>query len=405
MEKSLRRKFISICVISTFIVVTSLAFIINYHIYDMVENSADEAIQIIEENGGEFPRINVSQTIKNELNFTPESPYTTRYFVVDVDENNQVLSVNTSSIVRINPDTAIEYVNSILSDTNSERILDRFKYEVFEKDYGKQIIFVDISSGLMILNTVFTASVGLSGIILFLVFVVSTWTSKIAIKPIVDAYDKQKQFITDVSHELKTPLAIIKANTEVMELTSPQNQWTQSTHHQIGRLTELVNHLVSLAKIDEGDKKISKSNFSLSEAIEETVGSFFTVVESQNKKLNAHIEKNIFFTGDEQSLRMMTSTLLENALKYSVEKSEIVVSLYKKNNKIFLDVTNEAQGLKKENYDMWFERFYRGDTSRNSKNGGFGIGLSIAKAAVLFNGGTISAKSEDGRKVTVKVRL
>ncbi len=157
--------------------------------------------------------------------------------------------------------------------------------------------------------------------------------------------------------------------------------------------------------MDEGSSKFKTTDFSLSDAVEETADQFILVFNSQNKNISLNIDKNISYHGNEESIRQLISILLDNAAKYSTSKSEIKLTLKKQGKKSNLSVTNEAEGLNKGNLDMLFERFYRTDSSRNIKTGGYGIGLSIAKAITINHKGKISAYSPDGKSITITATL
>lgn len=267
------------------------------------------------------------------------------------------------------------------------------------------IIFLDCRQDLDNFRTFALTSAAVSTLGLVAVFILVLIFSKIVFRPVEESYQKQKQFITDASHEIKTPLTIIDANTEVMEMESGENQWTKSTRNQIERLTALTQQLITLSRLDENENQVEKTLFSLSDAVYDSVQPFQTLANLQEKQIQMDLEENICFSGDEKSIRQMIGLLLENAVKYSKEKDRIYVSLKQKGKKIFFEVSNKAEGLTQGNYDVLFERFYRMDSSRNSETGGMGIGLSVAKAIVTSHKGKITAFSEDGEKFKVMVEL
>ena len=265
------------------------------------------------------------------------------------------------------------------------------------------------------------------------------------LKPVSESYEKQKRFITDASHEIKTPLTIIDANTEVIEMMEGENEWTNSTRKQVARLTSLTEKLVFLSRMDEEATKLEMLEFSLSDAILDTAEPFKAIARTKGKKLTIDVIDGILYTGDEKTIRQLVSILLDNAMKYSgcssvsFEKDNI----NKKNlNKTNLNKTTQTQNdcvtttgdtapeieltmrpsgknriitvwntvdetanIKKGRQDMLFERFYRTDTSHNSKTGGFGIGLSAAYAIVKAHKGKITAESKDGRSIKFTIVL
>ena len=234
-------------------------------------------------------------------------------------------------------------------------------------------------------------------------FIIASLFSKVALRPVEESYNKQKRFITDASHEIKTPLAVIDANTDILEMENGESEWTKSTKNQITRLTNLTNSLVSLARMDEGSLALEMEEFSLSELILEEYETYMPLAVMKNKKMEKQLEKNVKFVGNEQYIRQMIGIFLDNAIKYSTDDSVIEISLSAKRKII---IRNKAVGLKKDkNYDELFERFYRMDSSRNSSTGGYGIGLSLAKSIILMHKGKVSARSVGDDIMEFEIRL
>lgn len=229
--------------------------------------------------------------------------------------------------------------------------------------------------------------------------------SRLVFRPIAESYQKQKQFITDASHEIKTPLTIIDANVEVIEMMSGENKWTKSTKNQVKRLASLAGQLITLSKMDEGDGAADKMKFSMTDAVIDTTSSFESVAETKGRKLVCDIEENLYFVGEEKRIREMFGIFLDNAVKYSTEGSEIHVSLERKGRKIIYQISNETDLIAKGNQDVLFERFYRSDASRNSATGGSGIGLSVAKAVAEAHHGKLTAESKDGKSLTITLAV
>ena len=213
--------------------------------------------------------------------------------------------------------------------------------------------------------------------------------------------ENQKAFITNAGHELKTPLAVIKADTEVLEMSSGANEWTRSISNQVDRLTVLVGNLITLAKMGELDKEdLSEVNFS--ECVKESSDNYRVVISNQGKTLKTEITDNVKVKGIRDGLTEIVNILLDNAQKYCDEKGMIAVELThtRKNSGAKLIVSNDYAKGKDIDYTKFFDRFYRGDTSHNSgdaKDSGYGIGLSMAEGFVEEFGGKIAADFRDGR--------
>ena len=230
--------------------------------------------------------------------------------------------------------------------------------------------------------------------------------SRRAIQPIADAYEKQKHFITDAGHELKTPLAVISANTEVLEMTQGESEWTQSIRNQVGRLAELTNDLVSLARMDERDSRMLMTDFSLSDAVSESLAPFVAVAGQRGKPIQTDIQEGLTLCGNEEAIRRLVGILADNAIKYGAEGGEIRITLRSAGRGMVFQTRNRVETpIKKGAHEELFERFYRGDASRSSKVAGYGIGLSMARAIVAAHRGKISAASEDGASLAITVTL
>lgn len=404
MEQILRKKFIKISMSVVTVVLVTIAVVLNIMNYVQIDDDATQIIEILGENDGIFPSL-VGMGIPMQRQLPQEAQFSTRYFTIRIDDNQQLLSVDTRSINVIKTENAINYAEQVLSEGKVMGFVDIYRFEIIEKDYGSILIFIDCESELRLFESFLSSSIAICSVALLGVFVLIIFMSKSAVEPIVESYNKQQQFITNVSHELKTPLAIIKTNTEVIECVGDSSEWTESIHHQINRLSELVNYLISLSKMDEGEDLGMKTDFSISDAITETIDGFELMAKGENKEIIRDITPELTLFGDEQSIRMMMSILIENAVKYSTNDEEIYISLKEHKGKKVITVINSAENLKVGKYDRLFERFYRLENSRNSTTGGFGIGLAMAKTIVKNHSGEIKAESMDGKRIVFKTEI
>ena len=260
------------------------------------------------------------------------------------------------------------------------------------------------SFGLFVSPLNSTTGMGVATISLALAIGQFTWG---AIQPIAESYEKQKHFITDAGHELKTPLAVISANTEVLEMTEGENEWTQSIKNQVARLTEMTNNLVALARMDEHESKMLMTDFSVSDAVSESLEPFFAVAEQKGKPIAADIQRGLTLCGNEDAIRKLVGILADNAIKYGMDGETIQLSLRAAGRGIALQTKNFVEGgVEKGSHEELFERFYRGDASHSSTQvAGYGIGLSMVRAIAAAHKGKISAKSDDGRSLTITVSL
>ena len=492
MLKKLRRKFIAIAMLSVSIVLIAIVGTINIANYISTNEALDARLKLIAGNGGTFPDLlergsmgeegnttddsinkgtstpkeppsgrtdvqppedmnqadlnddNLKQNALKENDFkendlkrhgiSPESQFDTRYFTVTINSKGEVENIDTSKIASVSSENAAEYAKKLWKSgkkgDGKSGFADNCKYLTVDEDGSTMYIFLSCQRELSTIKTYILASVGISVFGLLVVFVMIYFFSGKILKPVSESYEKQKRFITDASHEIKTPLTIIDANTEVIEMMEGENEWTSSTRKQIARLTSLTEKLVFLSRMDEEATKLEMLEFSLSDAILDTAEPFKAVARTKGKKLTIDVTDKILYTGDEKTIRQLISILLDNAIKYSgcssvsCEKAtqtqnncvtsagdpapEIELTMRPSGKNRIITVWNtvdDTANIKKGRQDMLFERFYRTDASRNSKTGGFGIGLSAAYAIVKAHKGKITAESKDGRSIKFTIVL
>lgn len=419
MIRDLRKKFILVAMLSTMLVLTAIMGVVNFSNYREMLDRADEMTALLEQNDGKFPEepsrheqddtetppAKPENDEKNKSRFSVETPFETRYFTVTVDENGEVTDCDLDRIAAVDEETAEEYTQTAQQKNKTTGFQGIYRYRVTETEDGAKYVFLDCRREISNFRTVLVTTISVSLLGLAAVFVLVVIFSRMVFRPVEESIQKQKRFITDASHELKTPLTIIDANTEVMEMESGESQWTKSTRKQIQRLSGLVQQLVTLSRLDEEKGLEEKCEFNLSEAVSECVQPYESLAQTREKNLTLNIEENLTYTGDERSIRQLAGILMDNAVKYSSENGNITLTLKKKGKKIFLEVYNDADDLPQGKLDVLFERFYRLDSSRNSGTGGSGIGLSVAKAIVQAYKGKITAENKNGRGLTITVIL
>lgn len=409
MIKKLRRKFITAAMLSVLSVLALIFGTVTVLNYNSIKKSADERIDLIEANGGSFPLwqdfFAVFGIGGDRGRLTPEAPFDTRYFTVRYNSSGEAVSVDTGSIAAVDNSTALRLASGVLGKTRKEGFVSAYRYRVADYINGKLVIFVDTSRELNSFRSFFVTGTAVCAGGLALVFLFAALFSRIAIRPIAESYKKQKRFITDASHELKTPLAIINSANEVIELENGESDWTHSISNQVKRLSELTQSLVTLSRMDEDGFTPQKASFNLSDMCLETAHSFDAVAQSENKSFTVDIQPGIVFNGDKNSIEQLISLLLDNAMKYSDKNGSVSLSLKANGKNKTVTVKNTVDEIEKGNLDILFERFYRSDESRSSQTGGSGIGLSVAKAITEAHGGKITAVSPDGKSAVFTVVL
>ena len=404
MIKKLRQKFILISMFSLTFVIAIIIGIINIHNYSSIVKRADEKLELIINNNGIFPREKDNKIMPPDNKMSPEAPFETRYFSVTFNNNGEVIKVNIDRIAAIDELSAESYATSLYNNSKTKGFFKNYRYQSKTRDTETLYVFIDCQHDLITFREFLYASLLFSLIGITTIFLLVFFSSKIILKPISESYEKQKHFITDASHELKTPLTVIDASADVLEMEVGENEWITSIKDQVTRLTKLTEDLLMLSRMNETNRVIF-TDFSLSEVLEDSIKRFESVAISQGKTIETNIPNNISYNGEINMISQLFSILLDNALKYTNEKGLIKVSLSEteKNKKIVF--YNTCENIEIGNHDYFLERFYRKDSSRNSNTGGHGIGLSIAKSIIDNHKGKINIKSDDGKSITITITL
>lgn len=361
----LRRKFILVAMLSTIVVLAAIMGTVNVSNYLRLTARADSMTEMLADNNGQFERTEPSPegNLKTPPGMdSPETPFRTRFFTITLDQGGEISSYGLEHIAAVDEEDAKEYLERALEEGSDTGFLGAYRFRKASlstqgDEEGTEVwVFLDCREDLANFRNILISTLSMSGLGLAAVLVLVVIFSRLVFRPVEESLQKQKRFITDASHELKTPLTIIDANTEVIEMESGESQWTKSTRKQVARLTSLVQQMVTLTRLDESREQPEKGRFSLSEAVEDTVRPYEAPAKAGGKQMKMEIE-------------------------------------------------NDAGEIPKGNLDILFERFYRLDTSRSSGTGGSGIGLSIAKSIVQSHRGKIHARSDDGKRLTVTVVL
>ena len=294
----------------------------------------------------------------------------------------------------------MEYAQSVFAAGDPRGFVEDYRYVMYPSGEEAHIIFLDYGREMNSFRTFLFTSAGVELIGLAAVLLLLIVLSGRIVKPFAENYEKQKQFITDAGHELKTPLTIIDAYAEVLEMDIGENEWLQDIQHQTKRLAQLTNGLILLSRMEE-QPQVEKIEFPLSDMVQETLETFQALAKTQNKTLSGQIEPMLSMTGDEKAIQQLLGILLDNAVKYSDEGGRIELSLKKQKNAVQLSVFNTVEAISKEDLSHLFDRFYRADKSRNSGTGGYGLGLSIAASIVSSHKGKITASSPDGKSLRI----
>ena len=416
MIRKLRHKFIAISVLSVFLVLVVIMSAINILNYSRVVRDSDAVLAVLAENGGQFPKREGSMKHKErnrdwffeELSpeLSPELAYESRYFTVRLSSEGNVTSVDTGRITAVDTDTAKEYAVKLWKSGRKSGFVSSYRYLRSDEECDTVIIFLDCRSRVSSFRSflIYSVVVSLAGMVAVAVLVLLL--SKMVMKPVQESYEKQKSFITDAGHEIKTPLTIIDADATILEMEcGDDNEWIQDIRAQIKRLTALTKDLIYLSRMEEEKPQVQNIDFPLSDVITEAAQPFRSLAKVQEKTFTVDVEPMLNLCGDEKAITQLVSILLDNALKYSDEHGTISLKAHARGKNICIEVFNTAESVDTSELGRLFDRFYRADKSRNSETGGYGIGLSIAKAVVEAHKGRISASSADGKSLLITVIL
>lgn len=282
-------------------------------------------------------------------------------------------------------------------------------YQVIYNDGHYQITFLDISDSSKTLTQLLITFVLVAIVMLFILFGVSFYFANRSIRPIEDNWEKQKQFVADASHELKTPLAIINANTDALlangeETVNSQKKWIDYIQSEAGRMGKLVNDMLYLAKVEDTPK--DQMHFDISNIVLDVIASMEAVIFEKGIKLSQTIETEIIVKGDGEKIKQAVLILLDNAAKYTNANGNVDITLKRLRNHAIFSVQNSGEGIPADQLPRIFDRFYRSDPSRSQETGGYGLGLSIAKTIIERSDGSIYAEStESGTTFTFELKL
>lgn len=399
MINRLRKRFIRIAMAAVASVMLALCLIVNAANFLSTDAALSEMLQSIRDNQGKvpFPGPGEHPGMPGGGQFTPETPYSTRFFVLRYTSGGTLIKADLDNIAAVTEDNVGEYLTLALSHGDGFGYADGYKFYIASDGDDRQMaIFLDGYKELHSVLTTALLSLAAAAFCIAVVYCIVVLSSRRAIDPVVRSYERQKQFITDAGHELKTPITVIATCLKVLEMETGGGKWIDKARAQTEKLTSLVNSLVTLSRMDEEQSPLKMEPFPISDALRESALSFTEYAEERGHALELSIEEGLTYTGDEYAVRQLASILLDNAVKYALPGSAVSFSLEKTRRGVTISTSNACEELPPETLSRLFDRFYRADPSR-SADGGFGIGLSIARSIAEGHHGCISARMEHGR--------
>ena len=425
MIKRLRNRFIRIATLSVAAVMLLLTVILNAANYISTDADQRQTLTLIAENRGTIPitqpdmpdgtqeppdmpdgitpQPDQSDPGRRGGPFTAETPFATRFFVLRFQDDGALVQADLTKIASVTEDDTVVYLNAAVKKGTGYGYCGSYRFYVTDTDDGQHLaIFLDCYQSLRAVRTVLVWSLAADALCTLLVLGLVVLLSRRAIDPVVRSAEQQKQFITDASHELKTPITVIATSLKVLEMEVGRQKWIDKARGQTEKLTSLVNSLVTLSRMDEEESPLKKEPFPISDAVRETAESFTELAASAGHPLTVQVTEGLVCCGDEYAVRQLTSILLDNAVKYAAPGSPITLTLEKSRRGVVLRTANRCEDAAHIDTAKLFDRFYRADPSRTA--GGFGIGLSIARSIAEGHRGSISA-AVDGDTITFTAEL
>lgn len=333
----------------------------------------------------------------------PKSLGSIDFFIIMADEEGKYLAaLNNSDMTE---EVAQQYITEILDHKATSGMANNYQFCTEKKTNGTLMVFTDKSAEMDMMKKLKRITFIVGMISVAVLSAAAYFLSGLIVRPIKVAFDKQKQFISDASHELKTPLTVISANADVLAGEIGENKWLDYIQDQTDRMNVLVNDLLNLTRLENNTTDFIQTEFDLSKAINSTALPFECQAFEAGKSFIMHVDDGIRVVGSEQHIKQMAAIFIDNALKYSKDNGTVRVTLATENGKPVFSVYNTGKGIKEDEEDKIFERFYRSDASRNRSTGGYGLGLAIAKTIIDKHKFKVTVDNAEGKSVCFIVTM
>jgi signal transduction histidine kinase len=341
--------------------------------------------------------------LRNDREAVPRSLGSINFFLIMADKDGKFIAMKNND--NMTEEVAQEYITQILSQDSEIGMANNYQFCTAPKANGTLLVFTDKTAEMNMMKKLKRVTLLVGSISIIALSALAYFISGQIVKPIKEAFNKQKQFISDASHELKTPLTVISANADVLAGEIGENKWLKYIQDQTERMSILVNDLLNLTRLENNSANFIQTEFDLSKAIINTALPFECQAFETNKNFVLNIDEGIKITGSEQHIKQMAAIFIDNALKYSKDGGTVRVSLTVENGKPVFSVYNTGKGVKDSEKDKIFERFYRSDASRNRATGGYGLGLAIAKSIIDKHKFKINVENEEGKSICFIVTM
>lgn len=397
MLKKMRWRFIGAAMTAfTAVVLTLLCFVNlwNYHSVTAQQDEALTRLMEVEDQQTPFSPGRGAPPFDDWSHFSPEVQYSLRFFSVHYDTDGTVLRVNQDYIASISESDAEAYADAVLESGKAHGYKSGYRYLVSTAEDETVVLFLNSERELQTMRSLLWITLAIAAVCLAVVFGLVVLFSRRAIAPYLKNMEAQKQFITNASHELKTPLTAISTSADVLAMEHDGDEWVHNIQVQSGRLSKLITSLVALSRLDEENPFPVRMEFSLSDALWEISEPFVSLAQAKGRTYTQDIADGLTATGDRTAIQQMVSILLDNALKYSPDGGSISLTARRSGKRAEIAVSNTVDMSQAIDTSRLFDRFYRADESHSGAVSGTGIGLSIVKATAEAHDGTISARQE-----------
>ena len=396
MFKQLQKSFVKSAMLSFTAVLLVVLVAVNVVNYRQTVNQVDRLGTMLVNNDGTFPdapeggmapKEHPEHGMPKGIEFRKDDQMATRYAVVRV-ANGTVQSVDRTHLVSLDEEALKELGLRIAQGTSTKGWEGSLRYQVAKTDAGTMVVLVDANKETQQVSRLMMVTGAVFVLCLAVVYVLVRLVSKRAIRPFVENVERQQQFIANASHEIKTPLAVLSANTDLLEMMGTEAKFVDSNKRQIKRLNSLVEQMLLLSRYDEGEATATKEEVDLVAVTKDIVEEILPVLNEKGLQVEFTGEAQTIITTNKSAMTELIRILLDNAMKYTVGKPVITVEA-KRNQ---LAIGNATEPMTKEQVSQIFDRFYRVDSSRNRTTGGSGLGLSIAQKIAETNDVQLTAE-------------
>ena len=381
MTKTLKRRFIIFTMAAVTGLLVFIIFAINGLNWMMLERQSDAVLETLVDADGAFQKMDFDRPPPFSRPLDMDRMRASRFFIVRSDPSGSIVDINIDQISAIDYETAKSYALEVLKTDDTSGRVHGYKFAVKELGTNKLIFFMDTSEQGDNFRMVLFASIVIAMLCWVILLIIVILLSGKVIRPVLVGIEKQKQFITNAGHEMKTPLAIIQSNNDTMALIHGENKYNVHIRNQTKRLNVLMSNLLTLAKLDE-EIPLPMTAVNISEVANELISVYVEDAQAKNLRLHVQIEPDIIMQTNKDSFRQLLTILLDNALKYTSGGGSVRLSVARDGRHIQITEENTCDPSLEPNPERLFERFYRGDAARTQKNesSGYGIGLSAARA-------------------------